>query len=279
MRVRWYVPCSVKYPRWSSIFRILSTELWLVLIISIVIAAISTTIVGRNSCTSEWQKYKSLPSSLTNVWAVILRMPVLRMPRTPSLRSLFLAWVCFSLAFSTVFQAFFATCLICFRYKPSIQNMAELLTSGIKLAYPPEYNFIFAHGDETEVSDVQRNFVNCPSYQVCVNWAKYHKNVSILLLDNAAEDNYASCDFVVENSELLLCRLEDGIVFSTGLSMIMFHGDPLMRRVNDIIDRVVEAGLYNYWVSRRRLFLKLRCRKIALLHPLGGYYGFNLYHM
>jgi len=40
MRVRWYVPCSVKYPRWSSIFRILSMELWLVLIISIVFAAI-----------------------------------------------------------------------------------------------------------------------------------------------------------------------------------------------------------------------------------------------
>jgi len=46
---RWYVPCSVKYPRWSSIFRILSVELWLVLIISMVITAISTTVVGRYS--------------------------------------------------------------------------------------------------------------------------------------------------------------------------------------------------------------------------------------
>ena len=43
MSVRWYVPCSVKYPRWSSIFRVLSVALWLVLIISIVIVAISTT--------------------------------------------------------------------------------------------------------------------------------------------------------------------------------------------------------------------------------------------
>jgi hypothetical protein len=279
MRVRWYVSCSVKYPRWSSIFRILSMELWLVLIISIVIVAISTTFVGRYSCTSEWQKYKSLSSSFTNIWAVILRLPVLRMPRTPSLRSLFLAWVCFSLVFSTVFQAFFATCLIYFRYKPPNQNLGELFASGIKLAYPPEYNFIFERGDETEASRVQRNFVNCPSYQICVNWAKYHKNVSILLLDNVAEDNYASCDFVGENSEPLLCRLEDGVVFSTGLTMMMFHGDPLMRRVSEIVDRVVEAGLYNYWNSRRRPSFQLRCRKIALLHPLGGYYSFNLHHM
>jgi len=39
-RLRWYVPCSFKYPRWSSVFRILSQEFWLALIISIVIAAI-----------------------------------------------------------------------------------------------------------------------------------------------------------------------------------------------------------------------------------------------
>jgi hypothetical protein len=52
-RCRWYVPCSVKYPRWSSIFRVLSVEMWVVLIISIAIAAISTILIGRYSCTSE----------------------------------------------------------------------------------------------------------------------------------------------------------------------------------------------------------------------------------
>jgi hypothetical protein len=153
--VRWYVPCSVKYPRWSSIFRILSVELWLVLIISIVIAAISTTLVGRYSCTSEWQGYKTLTRSLTNVWAVILGVSVPTMPRTTSLRSLFLAWLCFTVAFSTVFQAFLTTYLIDSGYKTPIQNMDELFASGIKLAYPTEYNYILEIGNETEASKIQ----------------------------------------------------------------------------------------------------------------------------
>jgi hypothetical protein len=134
MNIRWYVPCSLKNPRWSSIFRILSVELWLVLIISIVIVAVSTTLVARYSCTSEWQVYKTVTSSMTNVWAVILGVPVLTMPRTPSLRSLFLAWVCFSVAFSTVFQAFLTSYLIDSGYQTPIQNMDELFASGIKLA-------------------------------------------------------------------------------------------------------------------------------------------------
>jgi hypothetical protein len=278
-RVRWYVPCSVKYPRWSSIFRILSVELWLVLIISIVTAAISITLVGRYSCTPEWQGYKTLTSSLTNAWSVILGVSVSKIPRTPSLRSLFLAWVCFSLSFSTVFQAFLTTFLIDSGYKTPIQNMDELFASGIKLFCPEGFNIFFENSDETEASKVRRENVNCPSYDVCLNWAKYQKNVSVLLADIFVEENYAAGVYVGKNSEPLLCRLEDGVVSTSGLRMIMFHGDPLMRRVNEIINRVVESGIYNYWNSVRINYFKLLSRKIAIVQPLDEYYSFNLYHM
>jgi hypothetical protein len=279
MSVRWYIPCSDKYPRWSSIFRILSVELWLFLVISIVIAAISTTLFGRYSCTSEWEGYKALSRSLTNVCAVILGVSVARMPRAPSLRSLFFAWVCFSLAFSTVFQAFLTTFLVDSGYKTPIQNMDELFASGIGLAYAQGHNFIFENCDQTEKSVLQRNRVNCPSFEVCENWAKYQKNMSVLLVDKLAEDNYSSGDYVGEKSEHLLCKLEDRVVFTTGLTMIMIHGDPLMRRVTEIIDRVVEAGIYNYWITLNMNFRKILSRKIAIVNPLDGYYSFNLYHM
>jgi len=130
-----YVPCSEKYPRWSSIFRILSLELWLVLIISIVIMTISTTLVGRYSCTSERQGYKTLKSSFTNIWAVILGVSVSSMPRNLSIRFLFFTWVCFCLAFSTVFQAFLTTFLTDSGYKTPIKDMDELFASDIKPAY------------------------------------------------------------------------------------------------------------------------------------------------
>jgi len=279
MRMRWYVPCSVKYPRWSSIFRILSVELWLVLIITIVIAAVSTTLVGRYSCTLEWKRYKSLSSSLTNIWAVILGVSVSTMPRTPSLRSLFLGWVCFSVAFSTVFQSFLTSFLIDSGYKTPIQNMDELFASGMKLAYRPEYSYIFEQGDETELTKVQRNLANCPSYDVCLDWAKYQKNVSILMIDTNAEDYYSNGFFVGDNSEHLMCGLEDGVVYFTGLHMVMFYGDPLMRRVNEIIARFFEAGLYDFWITINSEKGKLLAWKKANFLPPKAYYSFNLYHM
>jgi hypothetical protein len=76
--------------------------------------------------------------------------------------------------------------------------MDELFASGVKLAYLPGYNFIFEKGDDTELIKVQRNRVNCQSFVVCVEWAKYQKNASILLLDKVAEDNYASGYFLAK---------------------------------------------------------------------------------
>jgi hypothetical protein len=59
----------------------------------------------------------------------------------------------------------------------------------------------------------------------------------------------------------------------------MIHGDPLMRRVSEIIDRVVEASLYHHWISQFMRYRKLLSGMMAIVHPLDGYYSFNLYHM
>ena len=242
---RWYVPCSDKYSRWSRIFRIFSLELRLVLFVSIVIAAISITLVGRYSSTTEWQRYKTLASSLTNLWAVILGVSVSTMPRAPSLRSLFLGWVCFSVVFSTVFQAFLTTFLIDSGYKTPIQNMDELFASGIKLTYITTPNFIFENDDETEIWKLQKNEVICKNYSECSRWAFYHMNVSYFTSDLTAEIyNYFAYTWG-KTFEPFLCKLGNGVVYNEGLRMVMLNGDPLLRRVSEIIDRVVEAVFYN----------------------------------
>ena len=82
-----------------------------------------------------------------------------------------------------------------------------------------------------------------------------------------------------QNSELMLCMLEDGVFLPLILTMVMLHGDPLLRRVNEIIDRVVEAGIYNYWISLLLYLFQLRSRKMAIVIPFEEYYNFNLYHM
>jgi hypothetical protein len=178
-----------------------------------------------------------------------------------------------------VLQAFLTTFLIDSGYKTPIKNMHELFDSDLKLPIIPETaeNMEFVY--EIEPSILKGRYVNCQKYNICLDWAAHQKNMSIIFIDTFAEVNYALGNFTGENSEPLLCKLEDGELFALGQSMLMFHGDPLMKRVTEIIDRVLAAGLYNYWISLHMHRIKLLSRKIAIVHPLDGYYSFNLYHM
>jgi hypothetical protein len=72
-----------------------------------------------------------------------------------------------------------------------------------------------------------------------VNWALYQKKVSILLFDTMAEVNYTAGVIVGVNTKPLLFMLDHGVVFTTGLSMVMIYGDPLLRGVTEIHNRVV----------------------------------------
>jgi len=140
--------------------------------ISIVIMTILITLVGRYSCTTERQGYKTLKSSFTKLWAVILGVSVSSMPRNLSLRSLFFTWICFCLAFSTVFQAFLTTFLTDSVYKTPIKIMDELFASGIKPAYPQNENSIFEFIFGTESLQIKRNHLNSPSRKICFSWIK-----------------------------------------------------------------------------------------------------------
>jgi len=76
-----------------------------------------------------------------------------------------------------------------------------------------------------------------------------------------------------------MCKLEDGVVYNNGLRMAMLNADPLLRRISEFVDRVVEAGFYNFWISVFMNETKIDSRKISIVNPLDGYYSFNLYHM
>jgi hypothetical protein len=61
--------------------------------------------------------------------------------------------------------------------------------------------------------------------------------------------------------------------------MIMRVGDPLLERINEIIQRVVEAGMFMQW--KKSLFDKIKIRS-GTLHSyslLDDYNSFTLEHM
>jgi hypothetical protein len=157
--------------------------------------------------------------------------------------------------------------------------MDELFDSDLKLAYDPVHSPFLEKGNEKDLSNLRRMKANCPSFDVCVDWAQYYKNVSVFLSDYVFQIQSAIGLHVGENGEPLLCRIDDGVFFNTQSVMLMFYGEPLLNRINDIFGRVVEAGLYKFWLSELMDYYKRQVEQKAIVNPLDEYYSFNLHHL
>lgn len=279
-RIRWYVPCSFKYPRWSSIYRIFSAQLWVCLLLSLAATSSIVSLIARFGRTyAKSPEGWSMTKSLTCVWAVILGATAPALPHKATVRVVFLAWLVFSLAVNTIFQSFLTTFLTGSGYEPPIHNIDQMLASKIRYGYNPHFDNIFIEADDENSQKILENRVLCPILIACFKWAKDYKNISLIIEELSVEEKYSTSSLIDENSKPLICPLDDGIVMTVNAVMMVRMGDPLLGRIDEIIQRVVEAGLFMQW--KKSYFDKIEIES-GTLHRyslLDDYNSFTLEHM
>jgi hypothetical protein len=278
--VKWYVPCAFKYPRWSSIYRIFSAQLWVCLILSLAATSSTVSLIARYGRSySKFPEDWSMGKSLTCVWAVILGVTAPALPHKATVRVVFLAWLVFSLAVNNIFQSFLTTFLTGSGYKPPIHNIDQMLASKIKYGYFDVFDDIYNETDDVESHVILENRVLCTDLLACLNWARDYKNISIILDELSVEERYSNSMLLDENSMPLICPLDDGLVMITNTAMVMRVGDPLLGRIDEIIKRFVEAGLFMQWKKVFFEKLKIESGRIHSYSLLEDYNIFTLEHV
>jgi hypothetical protein len=279
-RLRWYAPCAFKYPRWSSIYRIFSLQLWVCVTLSLAVISSTVSLIARYGHNySKSPDHWSVTKSLTCAWAVMLAVAAPALPHKTSVRVVFLAWLFFSLAFDTVFQTFLTTFLTESGYQHPIQNIDQMLASKIKYEYHPILDYIYNENDDVNSRIIRTNRVLCLNYSVCFKWAHDYKNISIILDEVDIEEEFAGSSLMDKNSKPTICSLDDGIVMTVHIAMMMHVGDPLLERIDEIIQRVVQAGLFMQWKKLHLNMIKIRAGKLHSYSLLDDYSNFTMEHM
>jgi len=249
VRLVWYTPCSLKYPRWSHLFHIFSVHLWISFALSLIFAVITVKCISnytQKSHSHESKSYSSIFSATTNIIAVSLSVPVNTQPRSSPLRLFFFCWVCYSVAISTVFQAYFTTFMIDPIYLESIKTVEQMLNNGKEFGFV-EWNFnIFSDSSEPLNSAIVKNAVSCPDQNTCFKWAALYQNFSTILDDIVVQKFREIGKWSNENNTPLLCALDDGVVRTHGFVFLVRNGRNFLEHINDVIIRVVEGGIFTH---------------------------------
>jgi Ligand-gated ion channel. len=126
-RYTWFVPRPKPHPRSSSITRVFRTEIWLCLLILLT----GVSLVLRTLAS---QEYCDAVECILELWAVLLSVSAARLPLGHRPRLLFLAWVIFSIALTTVFQAFMTSFFIDPGKQRQIDTLEELENSRLNFS-------------------------------------------------------------------------------------------------------------------------------------------------
>jgi hypothetical protein len=191
---------------------------------------------------------------------------------------------------STVFQAYLTSFLIDTGYEEPIRTVEEMLNAGMRFGFPPSYKRFFNDSTDFVGSAILRKLVLCPDESICLKWATEFRNISTLRSDLATEYMHSVGSSTDDNNRPLLCDLEDGVVVYFQAVMAVLKGNPLLEHINDVIDRIVEGGLFMEWkklfFNYARVFKKTTFPytlgdtylNIGILHMQSAFYLFLLGH-
>jgi hypothetical protein len=242
LKLSWYVPCPNPASRWKSIYKIFVSQVWACFGAVAILAVIVMWLLAKyetqlHVCESE--NYKTIIYCIYNVWAVLTGVSVPQKPISLSLRIFFIAWVWYSVTMTTVYQAFFFGLLVNPGFEKSITTLNDLIQSGIEYGYVSEINASLLSDPLYEI--IVTNRKTCKSVYKCLQRVVERKDFATILNNFRAE--YFRTRLLFHNIHVPLCTLQEDVIMFM-ISMYMAKGNPLLHRLNEIITRMFEAGLF-----------------------------------
>jgi hypothetical protein len=254
VRLAWYTPCTIKYRLWSRFFNIFSVYMWICFTWSRLLAIITVRYIsnyGHKSHLHESSSYSNIFSVTTNIIAVSLSVPVNKQPRSRPLRLFFFCWVCYSVAISTVFQAYLTTFIVEPGYVEPIRSVEQMLQSEMNFCLYNDSKSVLTDTSDHVHSEIVKNALECPDDETCLKWATVYHNISFIISDFVLEIDRNRRKLRDENNRPIICELENGVVVGTlNVAIMVSKRSPLFDIINDVIVHIIEGGIFVHIKNR-----------------------------
>jgi hypothetical protein len=247
------VPCPKSIPGVEKIMTTFSLSVWLMMVLVLLLTAALLWCAGNGpyqSVLKESHCYKSVSHCFYNAWAVLMGVSVPQQPTTSNVRVLFLLYVCYCFAMSTVFQAFFVSYLVEPAYEKQIETLEELQDSDVVYGYHPAIVLLLQTGEFPEIqkfSERKKLKEECSDVRKCVQRTITKNDMASFVYPVFA--TYVASELGIADESRVLCYLDETMI-SPGLTILLKKGNLFLDRFNVLIRRCVEAGfLEKHWIE------------------------------
>jgi hypothetical protein len=248
--VKWFVPCPQPVARMEKVMHTYQLPVWLTmatvfLLISILWWGLTN---WRHISLNDSRIFQTMSYCFYETWAVSMGVSANNTPRTWSLRYLFLLYVCYCFAMSTVFQAFFKSYLVEPGCGKKFETFDELLHSSVAYGYNDATEIVLmstSYEDYRSFPTSRRQ--ECNDIEECIRRIANHSPLCTISVPRFSQ--YVASQMGIRDASKSFCSLEEN-VGTSGLIFVLNNGSPYLNRLNVLIRRSLEGGLLErYWAQ------------------------------
>jgi hypothetical protein len=203
---KWFVPCPQPVARMERVMNTYQLPVWLTMATVFFLTVVLWWGLAnwRHSSVKDSPTPQTLSHCIYNAGAVSMGVPATNTPNTWKFRFIFLVYVCYCFAMSTVFQAFFTSFLVEPGYGKRFESFDDLLHSS--LAYG--YNEILEIGMATTSYDEHLRFHysrnhDCNDLEECTR--QIVNNAQMCIISTPRISQYLASEMGIQDSSKFLC--------------------------------------------------------------------------
>jgi len=269
LQLNWFVPCPKPFSCLQKISHIFSPSVWVAIVLVLFLVTVTSWCLATQS--NDIRSYSTVSSSLYNIWAVTVGVPVTGMPRSLRFRLLFFVFVLYCFVISTVFQTFMTSFLVDPGYENQLKSLDEILDSGIAFGYNEDVNIFFSLSSDLRHKEVVERAEICVTYEKFIDRIRETSNFAIFAPMWIVQ-NYTN----VINDHSTLCLLNDNDYDFIFITTYVQKGSFILESLNKHITLSIESGMIAR-ITRDSGFVPKPTRNI--IGVSGGYFVFTLSHL
>lgn len=159
-----------------------------------------------------------------------------------------------------------------------VSSLNEIFNSDMEYGFIPQYDIFFTVNGTTVYKNILNDRKSCFCQRCCLHRFGYQRDFAMLFSKVKYEFSVKYEYVDPATCRLLICRIWEEFLGSY-YSLYTPKGHHLLDRINVIISRILQAGLYNEIQKIDVHMMKLKLEMHGEGRPGDSYYPFTLQHL
>lgn len=255
--VTWFVPRERAIPLWQGLIKIFSPSFWLLVFLAYVLGSLIFWVLGNTHAgEKETASFRNIILIFMNTLGMMVSESVSKKPKHIRSRIFFFLWFLHCMQVNNAYQSSLIGFLTNPGVLPRINDLDNLLESGIALGIQGGMEELFSDTSDPRNKRILKSYINCNenNMDMCLNRMAYEGDLAVAAgrvgLEFLAHTKYR------KDGKPLYVPFKDNI--QQGHMVIYLRkGSILLERINSIVLRLRNAGIFDKWVNDiRRKFGK-----------------------